>query len=1078
MSKLTCPYKGLDSFTEADADIFFGRDKEKKRLIDYLTSCRLTVLYGRHSVGQTSLLQAGVVYELRQLARQNIEDFGVPKLAVIIFKGWQEPKPLEGLVKQIINEIGELLPGESLPPMSLESNDFDEILAFYSNLLNPKEGDGMIYIIFDEFEEYFLYHPQPEAVKKAFELEFPNAVKHRGLNVNFLIAVDEDFLAKLDRFKTKIPDIIRNRQQLLPLDEDAIYEAIVNPIFKKYNLEHPEAKIGIAPDLIEEIIEDLKEVDFDTACLQLLMQCLWQEEQKKRSDILRLETFQRLGGREAIIKNYFNEQIKELEETVTPKEVKLVAKFVGYLITPSGTKIAYPIQDLVKKVEVKESELRPLLDALRKRNLLNPVSCPTNPSQLCYEISHDILAPAILEWHNNYWKKYNERKLKVERDLDKAVPNALEQFAETSQLNALQMIVSAGKTLKQAIKDDLLPSDYPTDSLRSVLEQILDDIQETQELSGHEGAACSVVFAPDGKSLASSSEDGTIRLWNRQGKLLETFKDLRHWIWSLYFSPDGHYLFSACDDGTARLWDLKGNILKEFPHSAPIRDVAFSPDGKLLAIAGVDGKVRLCNLEGQECFQISAAQVPIWCINFSPDGDYFATASDRGTISFWDLAGKKLREWKAHEKTIWSFSFNREGTRLASGSSDNTVKLWNLETETGEAIKIKTLRGHKSWVFSVRFHPHSPYFASASEDCTVRLWDLDGNELVKLVHAAPVQGVGFSPQGKLLASACGDRKIHLWDLQRLPQIKRQEGTLLSASFSHDGQYLATASSNGTVCLWDVRQWDRESKPLKMIEAHVTWVKEVSFSPTAPYFATACADGTASLWDGLGNRIQSFVGHQNSIWSINFSPDGQLLVTGSADCTIRLWNLHGEEQHQWSGASGPIWSVSFGAGGKLLASGAEDGSVCLWDIQGQQINKFTTGKSPILSVNFSPDGKFLLGSSSAGKLYVWNWQECKLFKEFTHEPAIPVWSACFSPNSRYLASGSLDRNAYLWDLKSKFTAPIITFRGHKGPVRGVSFNPDGKSLITVSSDGTVRKWSTRLEKFDTLLARGQEWLDSP
>jgi hypothetical protein len=474
MSNSTSPYKGLDAFNEADADIFFGRDKEKNQLINYLKSCRLTVLYGRHGVGKTSLLRAGVAHELHQLARQNIENFGVPKLAVIVFDNWQDPNLLERLVEQLRDKIKNLLPDESLPLMSLDSHSFIQILEAYSKSLDRGEDEGMIYIIFDKFEEYFLYHPQPEMEN---ELQVANAVNQRGLNANFLLAIDENSLAKLDHFKGAIPDIIRNRQPLLPLDEDAIYEAIVNPIFKKYNSDNPEAKIGIAPDLIEQIIEDLKVVDFDTACLQLLMQRLWEEEQKNQSDLLRLKTFNDLGGRESIIKNYFKERIENLTaETANPKAVKkIIAKFVGYLITPGGTKIAYPVQDLARQVGVGEAELQPLLEALKDQSLINSVSCPTNPSQICYEISHDILATAILEWRNHYWERYNHEKLKVERNLSLADQRALEQFAETSQINALRTIVGAGETLKRAIQEDLLPRDYPTDSLRTVLEQILDN---------------------------------------------------------------------------------------------------------------------------------------------------------------------------------------------------------------------------------------------------------------------------------------------------------------------------------------------------------------------------------------------------------------------------------------------------------------------------------------------------------------------------------------------------------------------------------------------------------------------------
>jgi WD40 repeat protein len=590
----------------------------------------------------------------------------------------------------------------------------------------------------------------------------------------------------------------------------------------------------------------------------------------------------------------------------------------------------------------------------------------------------------------------------------------------------------------------------------------------TQALSG----AVTVTFSPNGEILATGDGTGEIYLWQvfgskgltlEIGQPLLTLKAHKAWIWSVTFSPDGQTIASASEDRTLRLWNVKtGESLSILHgHTSMVSSVAFSPDGQTVASGSADLTIRLWNINTSQCFKILYGHNhQVRSVAFSPDGQTIASASDDQTVRLWEVkTGQVLKVFQGHTSQVWTVAFHPNGQILASGSHDQTVKLWELNT--GQCLK--TLQGHNSMVWSIAFHPNGQILASGGGEPTLRLWDTDTGQCLKILqgHNSMVWSVAFHPNGQTLASSSEDRTVKLWDLHSNQALRTFQGygnQIWSVAFSPDGQTLASGSTDS------LRFWDTDTgQCLKTLQGHSSWVTAVAFSPDRQTLASSSSDQTVRIWAlDTSECLKILQGHSSWVTAVAFSPDGQTLASCGFDKTIKIWSVDdGRCISTLQGHTSWVWSTAFSPNGQTLASSDFNNIIRLWHTHDGECLKILQGHTNwIWSVAFSPDGQTLASSSADQSIKLWDistGQCLKTLQEHTNQ----VFQVKFSPDNQMLVSCSTDQTIKLWNVSSGQC--FATLEGHTNQIRCVAFNANGQIIASGSADNTIKLWDWNSRK---------------
>ncbi len=627
----------------------------------------------------------------------------------------------------------------------------------------------------------------------------------------------------------------------------------------------------------------------------------------------------------------------------------------------------------------------------------------------------------------------------------------------------------------------------------------------------HGDRVTGVSFSPDGTKLASSSRDGTVRIWDLgNGRELVTYRGHQEnaesanertnvlKVPNVVFSPDGSVVVASGERDIhvidARTGDRK-QILKG--HTGAARGLAFATNAantNTLISGGDDRHAIIWDIKtGKSVATFPNQSTRIEAVAVGEKGKLFATINAAGELYVYPLTGTVKPQLLGTTVTDageggFGVAFVGDTNGILTGGGDNQVKLTMgpdaASTTPTNAVPVRTFTGHTGKITCLAASKDGKWFVSGSADRTVRVWDVSSGKTLWTFqgHAgATVEGrevgvtaVAISPDGKWVASGGVDGGIKLWPLTKEDEHRsfaEATDSVWAVATSPDGKRFASAGADRVVRIYNTSSYKLETA----LKGHKAAIPALVFVGN-DHVATASGDKLVKLWDVANGTAKDLVGHASAVLAITADASGKFVVSGSVDKSVKAWDETGKPLWTWTGKSA-VCALAVRQDGQRIAVGTADGTLTILTTNG--VEPKVTGSVPahgggVACVSFHPDGSRVISCGGDGVTRIWAVTEAgPVTLVGKLEPTVqsggpntiaPLSSVVYSHNGKLIATAGADGVTHVWDAQS--LAEIRGFRAHTNWVTAVTFTPDDNAILSASVDKTVRSFELTRQNSST------------
>ena len=733
---MNSPFKFLDSYTREDRDIFFGRDREIEEMYQKVFESKMLLVYGISGTGKTSLINCGLANKFED------SDW----LPVSVRRGRNVVDSLERELKKVaLSKIQSAVDSRQSAKKDLTGEQIFKILqSIYLDHFKP------IYLIFDQFEELFIFGDREE--REEF-IQIVKAVVDSDVQCRFIFSIREEYLAGVTEFERLIPEFLANRMRIEKMTSKNAIQVIEGPC-KVHNIKVEE---GFSETVLEKLSPESAEVEL--TYLQVFLDKAFRlaTDKDKEKPGFTNELLEQVGDVSDLLGNFLEEQISALDDPDTG--LTILKSFVSI----KGTKRQVTLEDvsdfattLGKKIS--EEELKSLIIKFVNLRILTG-----KDESGRYELRHDGLATKIYEKitlvekeilevrqfidnaYSNYIKRgiplntedltyiaaYEERLfLKGElsefitkcRKIITAKKRNFNRILRYSAIGFFFIIIavvfyyirssSSVKSEKLALEAAMQKDFDPGLSFNTALEAYEKDTTYT--------LAVKALFDAFYELLENGPYFDSLGNELFPKKEISDFKPCLSEILYAKFSEDGNYIYGYLADNTVKVWDRKGKeIFSEKENDTSIIVLNFAPNNKYISALDYDSTAIIWNLEEGLICSLKVYYNflnPNNVINFSPNKDKIACVGKDHQIRIYNMKGNFLYDLKGHKAPVNGVVFSPDGNYIASASKDSSVIIWNMDSVSGNFERFRDLNNFENVVWSVDFSQNSNYVLCVSTD--------------------------------------------------------------------------------------------------------------------------------------------------------------------------------------------------------------------------------------------------------------------------------------------------------------------------------------------------------------------------
>jgi WD40 repeat protein len=527
---------------------------------------------------------------------------------------------------------------------------------------------------------------------------------------------------------------------------------------------------------------------------------------------------------------------------------------------------------------------------------------------------------------------------------------------------------------------------------------------------------------------------------------------------AIRFSPDGQFVSAMTGSGGLVTWSLRTRRQVSFAayETSSPRTAALTGRHRLVIAQGLDGGnwIQVFDVrDGRELHAVEGTQkADLRKVALSEDGSWLVAIADKGPPWLWDLSRKgSVRKLSGARGRLLAVAMSADGTRTVAAGADGLVYVW----ESRKGRLLRTLRGGKRNLLSLALSADGRRVLAGGQDAQARLWDAQTGKLLWTTDEGviPIGSVALSEDGTRAVTS--SESLKLWDVEKGSLLAEFSGGPEPVAVSADAAFIAGGGSNA-MWLMDVRSGQEFRLGLNGAkDALISLV----VSPDGQRIASASHRGSIRLWDvKQGGPEDLTSGREQPPSAVAFSQDGQKLLSASQDGFIRLWN----PRESSSGRTlvqlppGPTVLAASPVGPWAVLAGS-DGLLRLWNLdEEKEVRTYGTAGEPArYPVAFSADGQHLLAAREAHGVEVWEVATGKRVQ--TLEPS-EYEVTSMAAAGEVLAAGTRDGVIQLWNAKS--LEPLARLLGHTYGIRTVSLSADGRWVLSVGEDWTVRVWDSK------------------